>query len=53
MQIDQGDFRSKAFGGPSAIAKAREGPKMIVRMESTCTDRTNLGNTLTMNSPLP
>lgn len=52
MNLDQGDTRSNAFGGPSFIVRARRGPNVIVRMENACTDLTNLGIIFRITSPL-
>ncbi len=35
--MDQGDTRSNAFGGPSFIVRAKSGPNVRVRTENTCT----------------
>jgi len=51
-KMDHGDTKLNSFGGPSDIARAKSGPKTRVRTVNTCTDLTNRGKTLVMNSPL-
>lgn len=52
INCDQGEIKSKAFGGPSFIVKANSGPNIRVKIVNACTDLANLGNILRTISPL-